>query len=79
MNDLARAKLEAATSDAEDVERLKEELARREDEFGRAHLELDDMRRLSSALRGATPRYGGSHSFEPPSYVSSTPLGIDRS
>lgn len=55
MNDQTKAKLEVATMDTEDIEGLKEELAKRKDEFEKVRLELDDMRNRSSTPGSVTP------------------------
>ena len=78
-NSEVQAKLEAATDcadkGAEDIERLKAELATREDEIERVRLELDELRNRSSVLGDMTPRSDG-HFSEPPSYV---PLALANS
>ena len=83
MNAEAKAKLEAASKDAdrgaEDIERLKAELARREDEIERVRLELDGIKNRPSTLGSTTLRSSGHQSSEPPSYVSFPLLDRDDS
>jgi len=80
VNEEAQAKLDAATRDAGrdagDIERLKAELARREDEIERVRLELNDIRNQSSTLEYTTPQSDGYRSSGPPSYV--LPALLDR-
>lgn len=80
MNEEVQAKLDAvprdADRDAEDIEGLKAELARREDEIERVRLELDDTRNQFSTLGYTTPQSNEYCSSEPPSYVS--PALLDR-